>query len=365
MHFTNLLLSFLLGRHDQLDRVTSASIGRKTPGRKEILANLMAMTREDDKAARALAEIVKENPQNHGAVRSLAFIVGHGNPSGMSQMFVSIRKEWLQTNPCNSQQSSDFFFLGLELLLKIDREAALKALNGRFFPAKLSTLRKESTGMPIVLWHIPKTGGTSLNASLNSFFYTPESPKLPDFKWPNSLREILTTKDFGGLPFLSTGHLEGVNLGDIGTSQHVSLAVRRDPASRLISLYKQYVKGLAGRLAVSPQHGHVYPFFPVAPFKAWLENRAPDSLVNAYSASMGNLPQDYLRQTNWLDFDHLAAGASKFNNKNGISAPILVDEAPIRNASGHLPQLGSRELRLAIRVTENDKKFLEKFYSKI
>ena len=246
-----------------------------------IRGNYSALRNDLDKAAQILTEAVKKNPKSRSAVISLGSLLCQTDFKDYSHAWQMLSESWkLIDKPEKIDQGSfPFFALGVELALLCDPQSAKWAIHNVYFPFiwKYERCDKKDHS-PIFYWHVPKTGGTSVNSKLSKIWYRSGTQFLPSYTTRRFFSYVTASHD-GVLPYLSSAHISSENIPISAIEKYRKLLVLRDPKDRALSAWRQYRENPAQRMIILPQHGFVWDFFPIRSFSEWLKT-APAPVVN-------------------------------------------------------------------------------------
>lgn len=263
--------------------------GRSRTQRNIVRANYNALSNNIDRAGAILAETLIRDPCSRSAAISLGSYVSQSGWSNHDIAWDKVRGLWQAINRPNKLNSENFAFyaLGAELALLNEPEIAVKSINDVYldFIWKYQRCDKKDHS-PILYWHIPKTGGTSVNSKLSKVWYSSGTEFLPSYTTRNFFSYVLSNHN-GALPYISSAHLPAECMDYQAIRQYRKLLVLRDPEQRALSAWRQYRENPGRRLIILPQHGFVWNFFPVRSYSDWLRS-APVSVVNPLSWTLSD-----------------------------------------------------------------------------
>lgn len=250
-------------------------------GRKVAEGNMLAIRGDRECAAIRLAHVLDEEPSNIAAVTSLGALISKGNLENLEEIWEIIRGMWTKQSGELHAASFRLYALGIDVLLRLGEGLAERHIRETYLPfmyryERLATHDRE----PVLYWHVPKTGGTSISTVISRSTYASGMTFLPSYTSSAFLKWLVINND-GVLPFLSSSHLSAQELGLMSKLDYVELAITRDPLERALSAWRQYFQDPAMRLSVLPQHGHIWSFFPRADLESW-SSRAPRRVINPW-----------------------------------------------------------------------------------
>jgi len=289
----NRILNDLLGSkipHPNSAVQISAYAGRGNDVRRETArANWLALAGEGARAATVLARCAVRSPLDPGPRVSLGFLLTKGLAGNASGVWDILRTPWrdLRRPDDLNAGSFGFFALGVEAAMACGSAEGERAVRDVYLPY---FHRNESMGRaiaePFLLWHVPKTGGTSVTTTVARHFYVSGMSSIPSYTAGHFLRWIVQHQD-GLFPFLSSSHLSSSELGLQQRSSYREMLVLRDPVSRALSAWRQYRSRPRNRLWTLPQHGAVWRYFPTCSLAEW-SLRVPEEAANPYAWTFGD-----------------------------------------------------------------------------
>ncbi|EDM47390.1 hypothetical protein MDG893_01245 [Marinobacter algicola DG893] len=244
----------------------------------------MVLRGEVNEAGERLANIVEKFPKSRAAIISLGSLLNQVGWEGHEIAWTRILKQWSWFDRPEKINLGNFpfFALGVELALVCEPRLADLAIKNVYFPFIWKYERKDKKDYdPIFYWHVPKTGGTSVNYNLSKVWYRSDTQFLPSYTTRGFFSYVVENHD-GVLPYISSAHMSSSDFPIKSIERYRKLVVLRDPKERALSAWRQYRENPASRLIVLPQHGFVWDFFPVLDFKNWLKT-APLEVVNPLS----------------------------------------------------------------------------------
>lgn len=286
-----------------------------------VLGNYAALRNDIDEAGRILTVEVEKNPLSKNAVISLGSLLCQERWTGYNYAWEKLSKLWgsIDSPEKINKTNFPFFALGVELALLCEPDLARRAIHDVYLPFIWKYERCDRKDyQPIFYWHVPKTGGTSVNSKLSKVWYKSGTTFLPSYITRRFFAYVIAEHD-GVLPYISSGHISSKYIPGEAIREYRKLLVLRDPKERALSAWRQYRQNPAQRLVVLPQHGFVWDFFPIRTFLDWLKS-APVPVVNplswtfsAYSSSDIGLAVDKVVPIDDLD----AFGAELLSSLNG------------------------------------------------
>ncbi|MCR9149235.1 MAG: sulfotransferase family protein [Rhodobacteraceae bacterium] len=267
-------------RRDTAVRV-SAYAGTSGHVRRETArANWLAMSGDQAGAVLPLAHCAARFPFESGPRTSLGFLLSQDGARNAAKVWDVLRGPWrdLRDSGELTTRNFGFFSLGIEAAMAAGSEDGERAIRDVYLPfIRRTEIKTKRSDAPILLWHLPKTGGTSLAAVLSAHFYNSGMAALPSYTTRRFLRWLVEHQD-GLFPFLSSAHLCAAQLGLTSPRGYHEIVILRDPASRAISAWRQYRVRPRNRLWTLPQHGAMWRFFPVCGLGEWAR-RVPQDVV--------------------------------------------------------------------------------------
>lgn len=228
---------------------------------------------EDFQAAiRYFIQQLKLSPAYPSAYTNLAFVSAFYSDESTKEFVIEeIEKHF--------PENKKFLKLKFSLLLSLNKQKAIKEIHAIYIDKWISKAVVRSAKKPILFFHIPKCGGTTLTDLLYNYFYQSEVFCLPNYFEVDLLRycveELADT-----FPFLSSRHL---SLDDFKPtlSEFYTITCLRDPLKRTTSAFRQTRSGNKnGRFfKVIPRYGSYWNTGKVLNFKDWI-NVAPEKELN-------------------------------------------------------------------------------------
>jgi len=263
-------------------RVPSLWLGFSDLSRREVIrGNYSALKNDIDEAGRILTGAVQRNPTSKSAVISLGSLLCQTDWKNYDYAWQRLSETWRLIDKPEKidDRNFPFFALGVELALLCDPQLAEWVIHNIYFPFiwKYERCDKKDYS-PIFYWHVPKTGGTSVNAKLSNIWYKSGTGFLPSYTTHRFFSYVVASHD-GVLPYLSSAHISSENIPLSAIESYRKLIVLRDPKDRALSAWRQYRENPAQRMIILPQHGFVWDFFPIRSFSEWLTT-APAPVVN-------------------------------------------------------------------------------------
>jgi hypothetical protein len=263
--------------------------GQSRTQRDIVRANYLALSQNLDRAGQILAATIARDPSSKSAAISLGSYVSQMGWTNHHFAWERIRHLWKDIDHPRKLTSTNFAFyaLGAELALLNEPEIAMKSINDVYlaFIWKYQRCDKKDHS-PILYWHIPKTGGTSVNTKLSKVWYSSGTEFLPSYTTRSFFSYVLRHHN-GALPYISSAHLPADCIDYQVAKQYRKLLVLRDPEQRALSAWRQYRENPSRRMIILPQHGFVWDFFPIRNFSDWLQS-APVAVVNPLSWTLSD-----------------------------------------------------------------------------
>jgi hypothetical protein len=293
--FRGTVLDFCLSRANPRlvpAAVIGWAIGGPEPVRRTAEANWLAVVASRSAAAAStLARVIARTPGHRDAVTSLGGLVSltevGSDPARLAAIWQTVAPAWTDAQAAPlSAGSFPLYALGVDLLLRIDPGRAEQSIRQTYLPFFWSAERLDRRDRPPVLfWHVPKTGGTSVSTAIARSLYRSGMSLVPSYTSAAFLRWLVLHQD-GAFPYLSSAHLSAGDLGVQDASGYVEILVKRDPVQRALSAWRQYRGGPERRLRVLPQHGAIWALLPICDLAEWVA-RAPGRVICPVSWTFG------------------------------------------------------------------------------
>ena len=334
--------------------------------RQLISANWLALKGEKLLASDILSEIISNNPSERRAVISLGSLLSQVGLENPASLWAKIRDNWLLIDKPEKINGENFHFfaLGADLGLRCEPELAESVIKNVYFPFIWNFERLDKREIePILYWHVPKTGGTSVNATLSRAWYKSGTKYLPSHTTRYFFSYV--AKYQGGVfPYLSSAHLSALDIGVDNLRCYRKVLVLRDPEKRALSAWRQYRENPAARLNILPQHGAVWSFLPVCDLGEWAI-RAPRHVVNPLEWTFSGFGDDIDSGIDYvLPLDNLACSGQKMVREMGLNLDDLSFRTE-KNVTNKNIKPSLADIDVLKKACQPDSKFYELLQNKI
>lgn len=249
-------------------------------------ANILAIEGNFQEAAILLADVLRVDPKNRNAATSLGAILSLVGVEDSEVLWSKLSAAWFALRAKDLTSCFPFYCACIENLWVVNPDLAKDSIASFWYPFFREF---EMLGVPgnetFLFWHIPKSGGTSLNETVGSYYYRSGLKFVPSYTSRKFLA-FLVENDDCFLPFLSSAHLPAKLLDLKEPSCRKEVLILRDPVSRAMSAYRQYRGSPEARLRILPQHGYLWNFLPLKNSLAWVE-QAPQEVINPVEYTFG------------------------------------------------------------------------------
>lgn len=247
-------------------------------------ANFAAVRGIKADALRKLAQLIATDPQNPAALTSFGALLNDIDAPDLLEDVFDILGGAARLEKEAATLPRGVLFVLLNLALLVRPEFGKSVVQSVYIDQILRPdLLAEPKGKPLFTWHIPKCGGTSINAFLAQHFYRSGMSVLPAYDC-RALLTHLAAAHHGDMPFISSAHLPYSDFTTGFGRRFCQIAFLRDPFARAVSAWRQYAENPYIRLQVLPQHGAIWDFWPRGNLAQWAQ-RCPPMQVNKMTSS--------------------------------------------------------------------------------
>lgn len=181
--------------------------------------------------------------------------------------------------------------------LSIALEVTPSRFHEKYYKKHILPNIKKTKNKPIIFFHIPKCGGTTLTKALVKQHYNNQESLLPKYFEFHLLKHCISQEP-ELFPFLSSQHMP-ISVLDCDISKFHSITILREPYKRVISSFKQTLaSNLNGRSGeIIPKYGSFWNFSNCQSIQDWLERCPKKELSKQLSTFSKNLSIDDAKST--------------------------------------------------------------------